>query len=437
MQRALLSSCCFVLALLLMPCASGTTRATRLFPRPEPITLVFQDAPLRGVLQALAEFRHLNLMLGDDVQGSASLRLIQVPWEQALQAIARQYDLSVEQQGGILFIQSAARGEQRRQQQAAPPALKPLRVMLQQADAQEVGKSLQQSGGLLSERGSVSADARTNALLIRDEAGRLKAIGEWLDDVDKAVAQVQLRAHIVTIDSESLRELGVRWSSRADADKVEAETGRRHFRLNQFSMGIPVQGKSLLGDFQIARIGGSVLELELAALEQEDKVNIIASPYLLTENQQTASIKQGTEIPYEVSSGASGATSIEFKEAVLGMEVTPRVMGRDRITLALKISQNMPGRALKQQDGEVLAIDKQEISTRVTVVNGETVILGGIFQQHLSQGQSRVPGLGRIPVLGPLFRDSEHKQRRRELAIFITPTLIKRDDTARSIHQTR
>lgn len=390
-----------------------------------PVTLVFHEAPLSGVLQALADFRRLNLMVSDEVQGKTTLRLVGVPWEQALQAIARQHDLAVERQDGILFVQSAARVDSRRaarRQPAASGVLKQLRVMLQQAEAEEVAKSLlQQKGGLLSERGSVSADGRTNMLLVSDEPHQLAAIEAWLKEVDQTVPQVQLRAHIITINRESLRELGVRWGVRPDDDG--SSDGR--FRVNQFSMGIPLDGKSLSGGFQIARIGGNILELELAALEQQDKVEIIASPHLMTENLQTASIKQGTEIPYEVSSGASGATAIEFKEAVLGMEVTPRVVGSDRITLALQISQNMPGRTLKQQEGEVLAIDKQEIRTRVTVRNGETVVLGGIFQQQKERGNSAVPGLGRLPGLGALFRDERNRQQRRELVIFITPELVQ------------
>lgn len=389
--------------------AAGKTRDAL-----SPVTLVFHDAPLSGVLQALADFRQFNLMVGEDVQGKTTLRLVGVPWEQALQAIARQHDLAVERQNGILFVQSAARQAVQRPK-AAPGALKQLRIALLQAEAEDIAKSLQQQkGGLLSERGSVSADSRTNTLLVSDEPRQLAAIGAWLKEVDKTVPQVQLRAHIVTINSESLRELGVRWGSHAGGEEK-----------NQFSMGMPLDGKSLSGGFQVARIGGNILELELAALEQQDKVEIIASPHLMTENQQTASIKQGTEIPYEVSSGASGATAIEFKEAVLGMEVTPRVVGSDRITLALQISQNMPGRTLKQQDSEILAIDKQEIRTRVTVRNGETIILGGIFQQQRERGQSGVPGLRRIPALGALFRDDRRRQQRRELVIFITPELVK------------
>jgi len=155
-----------------------------------------------------------------------------------------------------------------------------------------------------------------------------------------------------------------------------------------------------------------------------DRVEIIASPRLMTANMQTASIKQGTEIPYQVSSGASGSTSIEFKEAVLGMEVTPKILPNGAITLALQISQNMPGRKIKQAEGEALSIDKQEIKTQVTVKDGETLVLGGIFQQQGINTENKVPGLGNIPLIGGLFKQQSMHDQRRELVIFITPTLI-------------
>lgn len=177
--------------------------------------------------------------------------------------------------------------------------------------------------------------------------------------------------------------------------------------------------------FNLAHISGRILDLELTALEQEDKVDIIASPRLLTAHMQTASIKQGTEIPYQVSSGASGSTSVEFKEAVLGMEVTPKILRDGRIELALQISQNMPGRSIKQAEGEALAIDKQEIKTQVTVRDGETLVLGGIFQRKNQKTDTKVPVLGDIPVVGSLFKHQYTNEQRRELVIFITPTLIR------------
>ncbi|TNK24468.1 DUF2531 family protein [Escherichia coli] len=172
------------------------------------------------------------------------------------------------------------------------------------------------------------------------------------------------------------------------------------------------------------RINGRLLDLELSALEQKQQLDIIASPRLLASHLQPASIKQGSEIPYQVSSGESGATSVEFKEAVLGMEVTPTVLQKGRIRLKLHISQNVPGQVLQQADGEVLAIDKQEIETQVEVKSGETLALGGIFTRKNKSGQDSVPLLGDIPWFGQLFRHDGKEDERRELVVFITPRLV-------------
>ena len=270
---------------------------------------------------------------------------------------------------------------------------------LNHADATEIAENLNaQDGTLLSERGSLVADKRTNAVLLRDTAPIVALLTQRIAEMDVPLAQVQLAAHIVTINSESLRELGVRWGLAPD------ERPAKSWQLDGFNVALPLERSAVSAGFHLARIGGRLLDLELMALEQENRVEIIASPRLLTANLQTASIKQGTEIPYEVNSGASGATSIEFKEAVLGMEVTPKILPNGRITLTLQISQNMPGRSISRATGETLAIDKQEIKTQVTVKDGE---------------------IGDVPLLGSLFKQSSKQHKRRELVIFITPTLIK------------
>ena len=395
-----------------------------------PITLTFFDAPLVNVLQALADNRHLNLMVSDEVKGNTSVKLVDVPWQRALQAIARMNQLSIEQTGNILFVQTAESVDRhlelvhKKQQQEKDHEKTSVSIALQQADVDAVVKSLtQQKSGLLSAQGSISADPRTNTILVRDFPENTRAAQAWIAELDQPVSQVQLTAHIVTINRESLNELGIRWGTTESEDSATSDSSG--FRLNQFNMGLPVEGRAFNAGFQVARIGGRLLELELSALEKEDNVEIIASPHLMATNLQTASIKQGTEIPYEVSSGASGSTSIEFKEAVLGMEVTPRVMRNGKITLMLQITQNMPGRSIKQGDGEALAIDKQEIKTQVTLNDGETVILGGIFQRQTVHGKTQVPKLGDVPLLGALFRDSTEEAKRRELVIFITPRLVK------------
>ncbi|CAM3806806.1 DNA uptake porin HofQ [Rahnella victoriana] len=394
---------------------------------PAQVSLEFQSSPVGLVLQALADSRQLNLVTAPGVEGQISVKLKDVPWQQALDIILRMNRLTSQLQGNVLLIspevdQQAVQQQikEAAEQQALQRPVVSLTVPLNYADAKETAMSLNaQKGSLLSAKGIATADVRTNTLLLRDTQEALDIVAPWIKEMDLPLQQVQLAAHIVTMNSESLRELGVRWGFTGEEAITKA------VRMNNFSMGMPVENPIFTAGFNLAHISGRILDLELTALEQEDKVDIIASPRLMTAHMQTASIKQGTEIPYQVSSGASGSTSIEFKEAVLGMEVMPKIQRDGRIQLALQISQNMPGRSIKQAEGEALAIDKQEIKTQVTVKDGETLVLGGIFQRKNQKTDTKVPVLGDIPVVGSLFKHQYNNEQRRELVIFITPTLIR------------
>jgi len=369
------------------------------------VSLEFQDAPVTVILQALADYRQMNLIVAPGVSGNLTLRLENVPWPQALALTLRMGKLMMTREGSVMLVAPEPDAQEKKQQREALAQRQPLHSLtltLQNGDAAEIAESLNaQRGALLSERGSVLADKRTNTLLLRDTAPILAQLKKRVTEMDAPLAQVQLAAHIVTINSESLRELGVRWGLAAD------EKPTRPLRPGNLGVNLPLERSAVSAGFHLARISWRFLSLELTA------------------HLQTASIKQGTEIPYEVSSGASGATAIEFKEAVLGMEVTPKVLPDGRITLTLHISQNMPGRAISRGAGEALTIDKQEIKTQITVKSGETLVLGGIFQRHSGKTADKVPGLGDAPLLGGLFRQSGVQQKKRELVIFITPTLIK------------
>ncbi|ENN8409957.1 DNA uptake porin HofQ [Serratia marcescens] len=410
---------CAGLGLALWCLALGTAQAQD----KQRVSLEFQDAPVTVILQALADYRQMNLIAAPGVSGNLTLRLENVPWPQALALTLRMGKLAMTREGNVILISPEPDAQEKRQQREALAQRQPLHSLtltLQNGDAAEIAESLNaQRGALLSERGSVLVDKRTNTLLLRDTAPILTQLKKRVTEMDAPLAQVQLAAHIVTINRESLRELGVRWGLAPD------DRPARPLRPGNVGVNLPLERSAVNAGFHLARISGRLLSLELTALEQENQVEIIASPRLLTAHLQTASIKQGTEIPYEVSSGASGATAIEFKEAVLGMEVTPKVLPDGRITLTLHISQNMPGRAISRGAGEALTIDKQEIKTQITVKNGETLVLGGIFQRHSGKTADKVPGLGDVPLLGGLFRQSGAQQKKRELVIFITPTLIK------------
>ncbi len=410
------------LLLLLISCSSDAVNQEM------PVSMEFQDAPISVILQALANYQQLNLVVTPGVGGNLSLSLINVSWQQALTAILRIGKLSVELEGNVMVVLTEQDARERQQQKTTElavqkiysPPLQHFSLALQHADAHEIAKNLRdQQGTLLSERGTVVVDARTNTLLIRDTAESLLELKRWLVEMDLPLKQVQLAAHIVTISHDSLRELGIRWGMTIDDDLKKIP------RINNININLPSKSATVKAGFNIARINGHLLDLELSALEQENQVEIIASPRLVTSHQQIASIKQGTDIPYIVSRGTNNATSIEFKEAVLGMEVTPQVLRNGKITLKLQITQNMPGTATKRGDTEAISINKQEIKTQVTVNNGETLVLGGIFQHKKHQAADRVPVLADLPLLGTLFKHHSHQNNRRELVIFITPKLIE------------
>ncbi|WP_330985007.1 MULTISPECIES: DNA uptake porin HofQ [Enterobacterales] len=386
------------------------------------VTLVVDEVPVVQLLQSLAGLGERNIVIAPDVNGQISLQLNNVPWKQALQTVLNSAELVLETRSNILFVhtrgwlaEKQAQNEAERQKQQLALPLKGQSVAVHYADATELAKAGEK---LLSSRGTLTVDKRTNRLLIKDDEAHLTDLLAWAAEMDEPVGQVELTAHIVTMTEKSLRELGVKWSL------AEAEGGGGSGKVTTLSADLSVADATTHAGFNIGKISGRLLELELSALEQKQQVEIIASPHLLASHLQPASIKQGSEIPYQVSSGDSGATSVEFKEAVLGMEVTPTVLQKNRVRLKLKITEDMPGQVLQQADGEVLAIDKQEIETQVEVKSGETLALGGIFSQKNKSARDSVPLLGDIPWLGQLFRHDGKDSERRELVVFITPRII-------------
>lgn len=393
--------------------------------REAPLSLAFEQAPVAQILQALADYQQLNLLVAPGVEGEMSLRLQEVPWPQALALVARMANLRVERQNNILLVYPPGWQQQEREQQKEAQEQQPLQdltLVLHYADVSAVNASLQaERAKLMTARGSVTVDSRANSLLLRDTPAALRQAQAWVQALDVPVAQVELAAHIITISAEKLHELGVSWHTSG------AETIAQALRNAQINIDLSASSPALSTGLSLARVDGRLLDLELSALAQENQIEIIASPRLFTSHQQPASIKQGTEIPYEVASGTSGATSIEFKEAVLGLEVTPVVLANGRIRLTLHISQNVPGSNLKNGDKTILAINKQEITTQVTLKDGQTLALGGIFQQESAHGRDKVPFLGDVPLLGALFRHDSQSEKRRELVIFITPRLVREE----------
>lgn len=386
------------------------------------VSLMVDDVPVTQVIQTLATLGERNIVIAPEVGGQISLQLNDVPWQQALRTVMSSAGLVLDTQSGILFVhtkawlaeKSALKDAERQKRLQALP-LKGKSVILHYADAAELAKAGEK---LLSARGAMTVDKRTNRLLVRDDDQHLADLLAWAQEMDLPVGQVELKAHIVTINKKSLHELGVKWRL------ADAKEGQGAGQVAAINSDLSAANATTYAGFNIGKISGRLLELELSALEQKQELEIIASPHLLASHLQPASIKQGTEIPYQVSSGESGATSVEFKEAVLGMEVTPTVLQKNRVRLKLKITEDMPGQILQQADGEVLAIDKQEIETQVEVRSGETLALGGIFSQKNKSARSAIPLLGNIPWLGRLFRHDGKDSERRELVVFITPRII-------------
>jgi type IV pilus assembly protein PilQ len=409
----------------------------------KPISLDFQDVPVRQVLQIIAQVNGFNLVTTDTVNGNVTISLSGVPWDQALDMILKIRGLDKRLEGNILLIapteELSARETQQlqsKQQVQNLAELKSAYIEINYAKAGEIATILKTSdGGILSSRGNVTVDARTNTILIRDTLESIDEARRVINALDIPVKQVLIESRMVTVRDNVDEQLGVRWGfTGASGDNsvsgslIGADTAGQGSvpdigdRLN---VNLPVSSAAGSIGFQIANLlDGNILDLELSALEAENKGEIIASPRITVANQQEAYIEQGTEIPF-VQATSSGATSVEFKKAVLSLKVTPHITPDNRIILNLVVTQDTRGDTVSTSTGPAVAIDTQEISTQVLVENGETIVLGGIFQQVSTNDVSKVPLLGDIPYFGNLFKTTSTIEQKRELLIFVTPKIIE------------
>ena len=399
-----------------------------------------------ATLQQLALEQNANLMIDDELEGTLSLQLDNVDFDRLLRSVAKIKGLSFYQENDIYYLGKPSQHEQYAEKMTEPMAISgeslpsetPLvstTVKLHFAKASDVMKSLTTgSGSLLSPSGTITFDDRSNVLLIQDDARSLKNIKKLIAELDKPIEQIVIEARIVTITDESLKELGVRWgifNPTEAAHRVGGSLDANGFsnisnNLNvNFATTVTPAGSLAL---QVAKINGRLLDLELTALERENNVEIIASPRLLTTNKKSASIKQGTEIPYVVTNGKNDTQSVEFREAVLGLEVTPHISKDNNILLDLLVSQNSPGNRVAYGQNEVVSIDKQEINTQVFAKDGETIVLGGVFHDTITKGVDKVPLLGDIPGIKHLFSKKSERHQKRELVIFVTPHILKQGE---------
>ena len=424
------------------------------------VTFNFQDIPVRSVLQLIADVSDLNIVVADNVGGSLTLRLTNVPWDQALDIVLDARNLDMRENGNVIWIAPtadiAAREQQLLQALQDRKELEPLATALisvSYASAEDLmtlitdaSSNEQGEAGLLSDRGSVAIDARTNTLMITDTPDRIEAIQKLVLDLDRPVRQVQIESRIVIANSEFAHELGVRfgvtsWHSGSNysglagdgpgADLVNPAinpTNDGSIQLpgfpERYNVNLPASTNA--ASIGLSFLTGSVLlDLELSALEAEGEGEIISTPRVVTANQHEAFIQQGVEIPYE-QAASSGATAVQFKEAVLELRVTPLITPDNRVQLELEIKQDSVGEIYETgRGGSIPSIDTRELNTSVLVRNGETVVLGGIFQDARTRNEDRVPYLSSIPGIGNLFKRRANETQKRELLVFVTPTIVE------------
>jgi len=403
------------------------------------LVLDFQDIPVRTVLQIIADFNEFNLITSDSVTGNLTLRLDGVPWDQALDIILKVKGLDKRMDGNILMVapsdELAAREAQILQTQQQVAQLTPIYseyVQINYAKASDLAGLIKNDDtSILSARGSVSVDERTNTLLLRDTAKSIENIKRMVTILDIAVRQVVIEARMVTVKDNINEELGIRWGvtksnndngiSGSIAGAADINVGLTPAIADRLNVNLPVVNPAASIAFQVARLAdGKILDLELSALEKENKGEIIASPRITTANQKEAYIEQGVEIPYQQAS-SSGATAVQFKKAVLSLTVTPHITPDDKIILDLVVTQDTVSSV---SSGLAPAIDTQRIGTQVLVNNGETIVLGGIYQQSIISTVSKVPILGDIPYVGWVFRNTNNFNEKKELLIFVTPRIV-------------
>ena len=420
----------------------------------EKLSLNFQSIEVRSVLQLLADFTDMNLVASDSVGGSVTLRLNNVPWDQALDIILKSKGLAKRVKGNVMMVgpQAEVAAQEKLELEAKKQVveLSPLLTEffeISYAKASDLVTILKSTGGsgdsnsntkLISSRGGVSVDQRTNTLLVQETTDKLVEIRRIIERLDRPVRQVMIESRIVIANDDFTRDLGVRFglsgvdqsndsiaiAAGALGNGVEV-AGGNIFDVNGSEgllVDLPAASPAGAIQFVVGKIGSSLLQLELSALQTEAKGEVISSPRVITSDQIEAEISQGVEIPFQEAS-SSGATSTSFEEAELKLSVTPRITPDDRINLELNITKDSPDFSNVQPGG--VPINTQEVDTTVLVNNGDTVVLGGIYERSKDHSVRKVPFFGDLPGVGVLFKKDFKQDNNRELLFFITPKILK------------
>jgi len=428
----------------------------------ERLTLNFQEIETRAVLQLLADASGQNIVVSDSVTGNVTLRLQNVPWDQALDIVLRTKGLDKRKQDNVIIVAPQEELASREKADLASKKdiqeLAPLRsdyLQVNYAKASDMATLLKSQGGtLLSARGSVSVDERTNTLLLQDTSDRLADIRRLVATLDIPVRQVLIEARIVIVNDDFKRDLGARvgyttaqangangiWTTSgtvastdtsiasAIANRTGGGTGiavpTGASAPLRYNVNLPVASPA--GSFALGLLGSNyIVDLELSAAQAETRAEVISSPRVITANQKEATIEQGTEIPYQ-QSASSGATTISFKKAVLSLKVTPQITPDNRIILDLDVKKDSIGTITVTSGGvNVPSIDTKEIVTQVLMNDGQTVVLGGVLETERRDDQTKVPYLGDIPILGNLFKQTTKRNNKDELLIFVTPKIVR------------
>jgi type IV pilus assembly protein PilQ len=409
----------------------GSAADARLAADDKPISMNFQRAELGAVLKAFAEFTGLNIVASERVRGAVSLRLDKVPWRTAFDTLLDVNNLAMERHGNVIWVAPvadlAARERQRFEAHARAADLEPLASRtfeLHYAHAEDVRRLLTGSGTqrVLSKRGAVTADPRTNLLFVTDLAGRLEQIAALLVAVDRPTRQVLIEARIVEGDHGFSRNLGVRLSLAATSTDGTAKglSGGTDGTVYDLSAR-PISGfdAATAGLTLFAAGATRLLNIQLSALEAEGRGKIISSPRVVTADRMKAVVEQGTELPYQAKVG-QGVSGVQFRRATLKLEVEPQIMPDGRVVLDLDVAKDSVG----EQTDAGPAINTKHVQTRVEVEDGGTVSIGGIYASDDRDDVTGVPVLGKIPILGALFRNRAHRDQRSELAVFITPSVV-------------
>ncbi len=453
------------------------TQGTRAGYKGEKLSLNFQNVEVRAVLQVIADFTGLNIITSDTVTGSLTLRLKDIPWDQALDIIMQTKGLDMRKNGNVVLIapreELALKEKQQLEAQQQISDLEPLQTEMFQLNYQKadsVQKLLSDKDGkFLSKRGNAVVDARTNILFVQDTSARLEEVRRLIRQIDIIVRQVVIESRIVVADDKFSRQLGVRFGMQTGFTlnkhyaggiggslntqpvvSLSGNTLTRETRTQtpfelasgiatagysdspQLNVNLPVPNPAGQVALTLINLGsGNLINLELSALEADSRGKVVSSPRVVTADNQKASIEQGTEIPYVTPGSANSPATVQFKKAVLRLDVTPQITPDNRIIMTVEIRKDSVGQLVNLGGGfTVPAIDTKNVTTQIAVNNGDTAVIGGIYEETVNNDVTKLPFLGDLPVVGYLFKTTNKNIEKTELLIFLTPRVVKESITA-------